>query len=110
MQSLSSVRSLVTIHQLLRRYLGNELLLLGNKMDLWCLLATTHERAAAMAEWETVSTHITHPIHTHREAAVVLCKRIIMVWIKLLLILVLTVHWVMLRRHVFGCCLADVSL
>ena len=71
------------------------------------MLASTHERTAALAKGETVSNH---PIHTHREAAMVLCKRIIMVWVILLLILVLTVHRVMLRSHVFCCCLTDVSL
>ena len=41
MEALCSVRPLVPVHELLRRNLSYELLLLGDEMNLWCGLTTS---------------------------------------------------------------------
>jgi len=74
MKLLGSIRPLITIHhQLIRRYLGNKLLLFGYKMNLWCLVWTTNKRwrLAVICEWKlgVITAHVvtikTHAGHSH---------------------------------------------
>ena len=108
MHCLGSVWPLVSIHQLLWRDLGNELLLLGNKMYLRSLLyVATHECAWSVSEWEPTTSHA---VHGHRESIIVLSERIIMLGIILLMVLILWIHGVSRRSHVLVIHLPNVSL
>ena len=88
--------------------MGNELLLLSNKVDLRSLLyVAAHEGACSVSEWEPTTTHA---VHGHWESSIVLSERIVMLGIILLLVLILWVNGVSLRSQVLAIHLPNISL